>query len=218
MATLLQTLVCTVRQDPQFLNATEDQTNTPAGTHDSNDATADGVSILDGFGFGRFNYELSAYTGPDTIEFLRFRFRFKGTVDDGQDDLAFSWFSTSTAGFLSSIPPFFAQLTFQDFFLDVPLVKEELPDETVIERPWTAADLNASVLTANMSHIGPDPVASIIACSEMFVEVWGVASVRGLGGYTSYDLALTDPDIGAKVSPEVEAAIRRGDRRYMEGR
>lgn len=38
-----------------------------------------------------------------------------------------------------------------------------------------------------------------------------------LGGYTSYDLALTVPDIGAQVPPEVEARMRAGDQRFLHG-
>lgn len=46
----------------------------------------------------------------------------------------------------------------------------------------------------------------------------GVASAVPvpLGGYTSYDLGLTDPELGALVSPEKEARIRAGDRRFMQ--
>jgi len=77
---------------------------------------------------------------------------------------------------------------------------------------FTIATNQATTVTinANTAESAYPPYVRVI-----FIQLAPATPPPAISGYTSYDLGLTFADIGAPVLPEIEAAIRRGDQRYI---
>jgi hypothetical protein len=207
IVTLLQTRYATGNRVYLLSHATQTAANTPAGTHDGNDATEDAATLVPVGGTSILSYSFDPTAPAVSIAFVRIRARAKGSEPTGpglmvlQAKLGFSTIGVGSFGLTTSFADYSADFTVNPF----------------TGNPWQPEEIDAvewQVQQRMNSSFGPSTEGH---CSEFFIEVWGDNRPISLGGYTSYDLGLAtlgSPE--AERLPEESARAWVGDRRYQE--
>lgn len=196
--TLLQTLFCATHLDKIVFNGIDGPDNTPAGTHDGNDATCDVATLGLGVSAATMRYTLDDLIHKAvSISFLRFKARARGL---GGSDFWIVAFGDPTP-FEST--PIAITPVFADYQTDAPLDGDG--------NPWNPQTIGSFILGNALQH--SVAASSEVRLSEISVEVWGTPISTGVTSYQN----MARPGLRGELPLEAQARIRAGDQRYRHG-